>query len=416
MSPKLSICMPTYNRANLLERAVASVQELQDLGINLELVIGDNASTDDTPATISRLSQKYPFIRPFRNSKNLGHLLNFQLCLRRARGEFALYLADDDTLLAEEVLNVVNILDQRADLSAALLSFEMWDDNQGLSTGIWPNFKENATLKKEHFVSALNLFIDDMVLTEFFLMKRVVIDRLIAKRIDAYYSFSQFITCIECGNIWVNRRPAYRFRTNPGVTDTAGWDVAVSSFDETRAGLERCLLHLQRTTPLSSADREMYQLRIESYMRERMWQASKRMFLRGEYIKAATVFQRLSSWRADEKHMNEINELAKTNAPLACAEEIDFVACEGLNASYIALHNDREDAMLATIVTSVLSRGNLQRVGLNEAVRAGIQEKTVVLVQRTELIPATHAASFPLSHILVPEQMMLEFSLLAATQ
>ncbi len=42
--PKLSICMPTYNRAHLIERAIASVSILHDL----EVIISDNASTDNT--------------------------------------------------------------------------------------------------------------------------------------------------------------------------------------------------------------------------------------------------------------------------------------------------------------------------------------------------------------------------------
>jgi glycosyltransferase involved in cell wall biosynthesis len=52
MKPKLSICIPTYNRAQTLRETIDSILP-QILGnFNIEILISDNASTDDTPSIV----------------------------------------------------------------------------------------------------------------------------------------------------------------------------------------------------------------------------------------------------------------------------------------------------------------------------------------------------------------------------
>ncbi|MDQ3623806.1 MAG: glycosyltransferase, partial [Verrucomicrobiota bacterium] len=94
--PKVSIGIPTYNRAGLLRRAAESVhaQDYRDF----ELLISDNASTDGTPALGEELSRRDSRVRYIRQPTNRGPTANFVDLVQQARGEFFMWLADDDWL------------------------------------------------------------------------------------------------------------------------------------------------------------------------------------------------------------------------------------------------------------------------------------------------------------------------------
>lgn len=68
LQPKVSIVMPTYNRAGLIGQAIESVinQTFKDW----ELIIIDDASTDDTPRVLAKWQKKDRRIKIFRNQKN----------------------------------------------------------------------------------------------------------------------------------------------------------------------------------------------------------------------------------------------------------------------------------------------------------------------------------------------------------
>lgn len=91
-----SIGLPVYNGGERIEGVVKSVLE-QDHE-NLELVISDNASTDDTEDVCRALAAQDPRIVYHRNPVNLGMLKNFVGAMRLARGTFFRWIGDDDWL------------------------------------------------------------------------------------------------------------------------------------------------------------------------------------------------------------------------------------------------------------------------------------------------------------------------------
>lgn len=96
MAPVVSILTATYNRAHFLSEAIESVLS-QDFA-NFELMIGDNASTDDTNEVVRRYAREDSRIKYFRNSANLGSTTNFNLCYRRSdpSSKYYIFLPSDD--------------------------------------------------------------------------------------------------------------------------------------------------------------------------------------------------------------------------------------------------------------------------------------------------------------------------------
>jgi glycosyltransferase involved in cell wall biosynthesis len=108
--PVVSVVIPTYNRADLVLRAVASVQR-QSLD-DWELVVVDDASTDDTRARIEKLRD--PRIRYVQRSVNGGVAVAQNYGVDRAIGRYVLFLHSDDELLAECLRRLSDVLDRAA--------------------------------------------------------------------------------------------------------------------------------------------------------------------------------------------------------------------------------------------------------------------------------------------------------------
>ncbi|HXF41557.1 MAG TPA: glycosyltransferase [Blastocatellia bacterium] len=112
MNPKVSVCIPTYNTARYLADAIDSVlaQEFTDF----ELVICDNASTDETPEICRRYTDSR--IRYVRFAELTNQAGNFNRCLNEARGEFITLLHADDYFLPGFLADRVNRLDEQSEV------------------------------------------------------------------------------------------------------------------------------------------------------------------------------------------------------------------------------------------------------------------------------------------------------------
>ena len=94
--PLVSIMIPVYNRRELACETIDSA--LNQTYPNVELIIGDNQSTD---GTYEHLTQRYggkDNVVLFQNRENLGPVGNWMECLKRASGEYVKFLWSDDLI------------------------------------------------------------------------------------------------------------------------------------------------------------------------------------------------------------------------------------------------------------------------------------------------------------------------------
>lgn len=69
--PILSICIPTYNRFYQLKECLVSILfSTKGHETDIEIIVSDDASTDNTKETVSELQNKYPFVKYHRNVAN----------------------------------------------------------------------------------------------------------------------------------------------------------------------------------------------------------------------------------------------------------------------------------------------------------------------------------------------------------
>lgn len=112
VNPRLSICIPTWNRDVYLESLLARVdEELADLRNQVEVIVSDNASTDRTPEVVARYASR-PNFRYLRRATNGGGERNFLEVVAAATGEFCWLFGDDDVLMPGAVATVLRALDE----------------------------------------------------------------------------------------------------------------------------------------------------------------------------------------------------------------------------------------------------------------------------------------------------------------
>jgi len=98
-NPLLSICIPTYNRAEFLKDALDSIITQINENNNVEICVSDNASEDNTEDLVIEYQRKSPIpIIYHKNEKNMGADYNFMKAVEIANGEYCWLLGSDDII------------------------------------------------------------------------------------------------------------------------------------------------------------------------------------------------------------------------------------------------------------------------------------------------------------------------------
>jgi glycosyltransferase involved in cell wall biosynthesis len=109
--PKVSVLIPVFNGGPNLAECLDSIldQDFRDL----EILMADDGSTDDSMAIAAAYAARDSRIRHWKNPQRLGLTANSNACLRAARGEYIKYVHQDDKLLCRSCLRkMVTALDQ----------------------------------------------------------------------------------------------------------------------------------------------------------------------------------------------------------------------------------------------------------------------------------------------------------------
>ena len=113
---RISICTPTYNRADHLNNCLHSIiSNKSRSAIDFEVCVSDNCSTDDTEKVVRRAQQSID-IKYNKNTKNLGVSRNFLNVVRMAQGEFVWLLGDDDLLMPYALERLNDLIGQHPEV------------------------------------------------------------------------------------------------------------------------------------------------------------------------------------------------------------------------------------------------------------------------------------------------------------
>lgn len=123
---RLTICIPTYERAEELDRQLAWLHaETRGREHDLEVLVSDNCSSDHTPEIVAAWAERFAPVtfRSQRHPENIGWMRNFSSCYETADGRYCWLVGDDDKVDPGAVEKVLSVIDLDPELSLLYLNF-----------------------------------------------------------------------------------------------------------------------------------------------------------------------------------------------------------------------------------------------------------------------------------------------------
>lgn len=109
--PLVSVIVPVYNQEQYIEKMIESII-LQERCFPIEIIIGDDCSTDDTWNIILQYQKEYPdLLKAYRQKENLGLIKNFFDLAKKCRGKYVMELGGDDYWLPGKIATQVKYME-----------------------------------------------------------------------------------------------------------------------------------------------------------------------------------------------------------------------------------------------------------------------------------------------------------------
>lgn len=127
MEPKLSICIPTYNRPSQLENLLRSIEiAKENHSFPFEVCISDSSPDDRSQIIANSYANSFK-IKFTKNRKAFGYAGNFRNCVNLATGEFVWLVGDDDLLLVKAFERIEKLFSDNPDVSFFCINANMLD-------------------------------------------------------------------------------------------------------------------------------------------------------------------------------------------------------------------------------------------------------------------------------------------------
>lgn len=148
---KVSVIMPTYNRAHTLPLAISSV--LNQTYTNWELIIVDDGSTDNTKEVVSRAASEDQRVRYVSLPRNAGVSAARNRGIKEAAGDYVSYLDSDNYMYTDWLENMMNFLDRHKNVSWVF---------PRLNTSILDRGLEETRILTESIIPDKNMRVEDL--------------------------------------------------------------------------------------------------------------------------------------------------------------------------------------------------------------------------------------------------------------
>ena len=116
--PKVSVCVVAYNQEKYIRKCLQSIMD-QQRSFDVEVIVGDDGSTDGTRDIIREFYDRYPDVfKPVFHARNLGPFKNYLFVHREASGQYVAHMDGDDYWLPGKLACQVDFLDKHVECSA----------------------------------------------------------------------------------------------------------------------------------------------------------------------------------------------------------------------------------------------------------------------------------------------------------
>jgi len=128
---KLTVAIPNFNGGNNLKEAIESCQHIKLEKGEIEILIVDNQSTDDSISIIEKLKEQYSNIKLWQNSKNIGRVGNWNAVLEKASGDYLILLFTNDKIYEKNnIKKILKLIDENTSVSICISSLMKKEKNE----------------------------------------------------------------------------------------------------------------------------------------------------------------------------------------------------------------------------------------------------------------------------------------------
>jgi len=134
----ISVIIPSYNRANTVGETIESIMAQEGIGTayDMEIVIGDDCSTDNAREVLEQYRQKYPkYIRLFFRENNMQLGANWAQCVKDCRGKYICNCDNDDYWHnTKKLLIQLDYMESHTDCNTSVTNFRNHNRKTGITT------------------------------------------------------------------------------------------------------------------------------------------------------------------------------------------------------------------------------------------------------------------------------------------
>lgn len=160
--PLASVCVVTYNHAKYISECLDSILA-QETNFIFEIIVSDDASTDNTVDILREYEVNYPgIIRVINDGINVGASENYRKAHRSAKGEYIAHCDGDDYWLPGKLQSQISFLEINADCSAVYSNAKVIDANSSDYIGVFNDkvrgkFDLNYLIESSNFLNNSSL-------------------------------------------------------------------------------------------------------------------------------------------------------------------------------------------------------------------------------------------------------------------
>ncbi|MFY0310892.1 glycosyltransferase family 2 protein [Leisingera sp. D0M16] len=294
--PKLSICIPTYNRSRYLGTVLVHLEDiLKQLPFETEVIISDNASTDNTLELLEAVQDRLP-LTILRQETNLGAVSNINAALRAAKGTYVVYLADDDRLRPEGVLKSIEMLDANPNACGLYAPWQIKDLVANRVIKQFYSQPRDVTIAQGNYAQLLEHIAEFKIYSEICILRRDVFKSLHPIPTDiAFWAFTTPAEYLGAGDLIYAQEPFYCSISRHFEGDARmqlGFREVMNAWDTYRGGLE--YLHGLAISHGGLTKPDMVARFVQTHPIERMYTALKlRLQLGGDPLENYALAARL---------------------------------------------------------------------------------------------------------------------------
>ena len=150
----VSVILPTYNGSDFIRKSINSV--LSQSYSDLELIIVDDHSTDDTPAIADEIAETDSRIRVIHNKTNKKLPASLNVGFSYARGDYLTWTSDDNYFAPEAIKKMVNVLENDSNVDIVYADYDLIDVGGNIVGDVC--HREHTNIYEENIVGACFLY------------------------------------------------------------------------------------------------------------------------------------------------------------------------------------------------------------------------------------------------------------------